>query len=334
MGPMTFEPTGGGDAHDGRAWLLTGVDADFWEPALGGGHTEVDSVVVTLSGDDAQGNRRSQRFVVPTGSWDEVSRYVRRVIRSQEMGRALRAAGLLDSVDEPEVIDEDPWAEFEDAERFERPPTDEHSHLVGSDDAEPEGFDDADWVRYWVAGAIDPEYDDYDEDEDDEDAPGEDDEGFTAAEMDEAWAEFGPRLASVLEVLEPGHVLVLSAPSRRFVQLVVERGGARIETVGNQFLHPINQMTMDDLEVLAESGWNPPTHFADQDIPHGGSPNHHRQLAADWSRPATAELMVSVLRTLHQVEMPSDLVYRALAMGQGQILLPTLGVPRHQHADT
>ena len=76
---------------------------------------------------------------------------------------------------------------------------------------------------------------------------------------------------------------MLGAPHGRFVQLAVQGDEARIESVSNQFLDAEYRLSSDDLDALADFGWEPPTHFPDEDEFHSdGSPNHFIELSSDW----------------------------------------------------
>ncbi len=101
----------------------------------------------------------------------------------------------------------------------------------------------------------------------------------TADDVDEydedPWLPFTAALSGVLEVLEPDQYLILEAAGNRFVQIAIQDGEARVETVSNQFLPEADRLPYDDLDQLAELGWEPPTHFPEDDASRGeGSPNH------------------------------------------------------------
>lgn len=148
---------------------------------------------------------------------------------------------------------------------------------------------------------------------------------------DGEWRALIERLAAVIEVLEPGHYLVLVAPGNRFVQLAVEPELVRVETVSNQFLPPEHRLGFVALDQLLAQGWTAPSHFAPgEPVPATASPNHFMDLPADGRADQTAELVVSTLRSIHGVATPTDLAYKAGSLHGETILLPTLGVPRAQ----
>ena len=60
----------------------------------GVGEVEFDAVVFTMTGDDVDGNPRSQRYVVPAERWPDINRMVVHAIRSSQMAQAFAAAAL------------------------------------------------------------------------------------------------------------------------------------------------------------------------------------------------------------------------------------------------
>lgn len=133
----------------------------------------------------------------------------------------------------------------------------------------------------------------------------------------------------MLAALEPGCGLTLLAPAQRFVHLVVFHAGAQVETVSNQLLDEAYRLPLDDLDLLDSVGWRGPTLFLDEvdDDESDGCLNHHVRLPADWDREAAARLLVTTLRTVHDVYEPAQLRYRSFNL-DGQILVPTLGLAR------
>lgn len=172
--------------------------------------------------------------------------------------------------------------------------------------------------------------------DDDGDDDGDDDEvdvHLTEAdrELDAKWWQLAGALAAVVEILESGEFLILVAPGNRFVQVVVEDAGARLETVSNQYLPPEYQLDFEVLDALEEEGWSRPTHFSPGDpVPETGSPNHFRDLAEDWDPQEVAALMVDTLRLVHDVGSPDELRYKAGSVEGTSILLPSLGLGRVQ----
>jgi len=148
---------------------------------------------------------------------------------------------------------------------------------------------------------------------------------------DFAWAAFAVALAEALEVLEPDQYLILNAPRSRFVQVAIQHGEVRVETVSNQYLDEADRLPFDDLDVLATLGWEAPTYFADVDVePDEGSPNHFLDLPSGMDLANIALLLVATVRLVHEVVWPTELTYAAFDDGTdpGKILLPTLGISR------
>lgn len=146
---------------------------------------------------------------------------------------------------------------------------------------------------------------------------------------EEAWFEFTAALGEVLAVLEPGQFLILAAAGNRFVQIAVDDHEDRIETVCNQYLGADDRLSTDDLDRLAELGWEPPTHFPEDD-PRcmEGSPNHFIDLPPGTDLSGVAGLLVETLRTVHRVAEPGELTYHSFDRDDAQILLPTLRIDR------
>ena len=148
-------------------------------------------------------------------------------------------------------------------------------------------------------------------------------------DADALWDVFARTVSMALGVLEPEQFLILETAGHRFVQIAVHDDGARAETVSNQYLAPDDRLPMDDLDRLAELGWEPPTYFADDEADHAdGSPNHFVDLDEGWDPDEVAEFLCDTLRAVHAVVTPFGLTYAAGSFESGMILLPTLGLPR------
>lgn len=84
--------------------------------------------------------------------------------------------------------------------------------------------------------------------------------------------------------------------------------------------------------VLAELGWIPPTHFAEDDADHSeGSPNHWLDLPDDTPARQLAELMATTLRTIHHVGEPEDLTYESSNTDGNRIILGAMQLSRTAH---
>lgn len=316
MDEMSSEPLSETDHDVDDSFAVTHVDAfcgEYTATHEGVGDVGFDAVVLTITGDDSSGVAHDHRFVIPIERWSDVNRLVVHAIRSFEMGKAFEAARDLDALtDELLTPDDAGLGILQALEEFAGGTgLNPGDHGRQDDAVEPsDGFDDAE--------------------DDDVDAPGEDDTGPDPAEVELAWHHLTTNLAGVLEVLEPGHFLVLSGPGNRFVQIAVGREDTRLETVANQFLAPDDRMSFDDLDLLAEVGWEPPAYFRDDERhPDDASPNHHIELPAQWRPHGTSLLMVKTLRHIHRVHSPRDLSYRAFGgRSDNLILLPTLGLLR------
>ena len=143
------------------------------------------------------------------------------------------------------------------------------------------------------------------------------------------WAPFSVALGSVIGVLEVDQFLILSGTGNRFVQVMVDHGGVRLESVSNQYLTPEHQLDFEGLDRLKGLGWNEPSHFSPGDpVPLVGSPNHFIDLGRGGDPQWVAEILVETLRGIHRVDDLSDVTYRAGTFAGAVILLPTLGLRR------
>lgn len=149
------------------------------------------------------------------------------------------------------------------------------------------------------------------------------------AAAERRWTGFAARLATALDMLDPHEFLVLENDIGRFVQVAMQEDEIRAETVSNQYLGPDVAVSPGDLDLLAELGWSPPTHFADQDDSRDqGSPNHWIDLPDGTPADRISSLLITTLRRIHQVVEPEDLTYVSSDDAGARIILPTLGLSR------
>jgi hypothetical protein len=147
----------------------------------------------------------------------------------------------------------------------------------------------------------------------------------------DAWSAFAGVLALTLAQMEVDQYLVLNPRSRKnlYVQFALQGpSGVRMETVSNNFLPEWERLEERDLVLMGELGWNPPTRGKGKGKDIGGSPNFYR----DWPLPVhfeeISELTVRTLRDVLDVRHPGLLSYRAFTKGDGEIILPNLGIVR------
>jgi len=336
MEPMSSEPIGDGDHDVDDALVLTGVEAFcgiYTDESRHPEPVEFDAVVVSLTGDDETSTDRTYRFIVPIEGWPDVARVIGQAVRSFEMGRAMANARVLERIEEDLLMGADDGSEgiqlaFDD---FAALPV---AHPAGADSRSDDDRDENDSAGDEGDGPDDEyderfewaSYDDVDLDSDDDE-----DDAFSLPpdEAELAWERLAGDLTAVLGALEPGCGLTLLAPAQRFVHMVVFHAGAQVETVSNQLLDDAYRLSLDDLDLLESVGWQGPTAFVDEvDDDFDGCLNHHVRLPTDWDREAAARLLITTLRTVHDVYEPSQLRYRSFNL-DSQILVPTLGLSRH-----
>ena len=147
--------------------------------------------------------------------------------------------------------------------------------------------------------------------------------------LDADWEQLCCDLIEVIEVLEPGQFLILSASGNRFVQIFVDEDDARVETVSNQFLAPAHRLSFEVLDLMEDLGWSRPTHYASADpLPEGASPNHFMELEDGWDAEEVAPLMTNTLRYIHRIHEPADVGYVAGSVDGDTLLFPLLGLRR------
>lgn len=98
--------------------------------------------------------------------------------------------------------------------------------------------------------------------------------------------------------------------------------GLRVEAVSNRFLTGWRRLDATAHARLRRLGWRPPTDIGD------GPVNWWRCFPQDAPAAEIAELAMGTLRKAFDIPRPTDLVYRAFSRGEGDMLLPTLGLAR------
>jgi len=142
------------------------------------------------------------------------------------------------------------------------------------------------------------------------------------------WQVFESRLGSAIDLLDQDEYLILEAATGQFVQVAVQDGEIRVESVSKQY-DAGDEVTYEDLDVLSDLGWNLPTHAAEEDDEHAeGSPNHWLDLPDDTPPDGIAHLFVQTLRLVHDADEPEDLTYRSFDGDGVRILLPVLHLSR------
>lgn len=122
------------------------------------------------------------------------------------------------------------------------------------------------------------------------------------------WAEFSARLAQTLERLGERTYLIISwAGTNVFVQYHQAPEALQAEAVADAYLPEQHQLSFAQVDAMKSLGWIAP------DIG-PGKLNWNQQLSwpartADYRR--LAEASVAVLRDVHHVPAPDELVYQA-----------------------
>ncbi len=122
-----------------------------------------------------------------------------------------------------------------------------------------------------------------------------------------SWEELTGQLAARLPGLAVDDVVILAAPGNRYTELVQLKNGIALDAVANSFLPPEGQLTGEQEQELRDKGWQAPEHPFRQNWWHEVHkwPLHSRDAAA------IAELMVSTLRDVYRVAVPSDIEVRS-----------------------
>jgi hypothetical protein len=142
---------------------------------------------------------------------------------------------------------------------------------------------------------------------------------------DADWNRLNRKLTETLGCLEPGHFLILQTRDHEPYYVQVAAGGLegfRMEAVSNRFLTGWRRLDATAHARLRRLGWMPPTDIG------VGPVNWWRCYPQGTPTADMAELAVGTLRKAFDVSRPSGLVYRAFSRGEGDVLLPTLGLAR------
>jgi hypothetical protein len=128
-----------------------------------------------------------------------------------------------------------------------------------------------------------------------------------------------------LGCLELGHFLILQTRDDEPYYVQVAAGGPegfRMEAVSNRLLTGWRRLDATAHARLRRLGWRPPTDIGD------GPVNWWRRYPQGTPTAEMAEMAVRTLRKAFDIPRPTDLVYRAFSRGEGDMLLPTLGLAR------
>ena len=137
------------------------------------------------------------------------------------------------------------------------------------------------------------------------------------------------RPARVLHpALDPEEFVILNTPLGRFVQLMVQEDEVRAETVSNQYLPESHRLPFEELDVLSELYWNPPTHRLSEDaFRHEGSPNHWVDFDEDTPVDVMASLLVATCASSTASSSRRTSPTRR-PTSTWRIVIPTLGLSR------
>ena len=149
------------------------------------------------------------------------------------------------------------------------------------------------------------------------------------------WLTLQNRLAESLEVLEDGHHLVLTAKRDEvYVQFAAYGSHSlRAESVSNKYLPKEMKLGRSQSVSLRKLGWEPPSAVDRKGAPkrrNAGSPNFFRDFNDPVPFDEVAQLAVRTLVEVFGVRHPRSISYYAFERDRGDILLPTLGLKRHQ----
>ena len=124
------------------------------------------------------------------------------------------------------------------------------------------------------------------------------------------WQVFESRLGSAIDLLDQDEYLILEAATGQFVQVAVQDGEIRVESVSKQY-DAGDEVTYEDLDVLSDLGWNLPTHAAEEDDEHPRA----RQTIGSTCRTTPARRHRPPVRpdapVGHDADEPEDLTYRS-----------------------
>jgi hypothetical protein len=146
------------------------------------------------------------------------------------------------------------------------------------------------------------------------------------------WAVFADNLAKALEALQEDQYLILAVKqSNQYIQFAGQGlHGLRLETTSNHFLEASDQLSGDQLALLAATGWNTPTRnpeAAPEDDPEG-SPNYFINAPLPVAYKSIADLVVKTFDKVLRVTHPGWLEYEAFDADQNSLVFPNLGVKR------
>lgn len=147
------------------------------------------------------------------------------------------------------------------------------------------------------------------------------------------WPVFADRLASVLAGLTEDHYLVLSDKrSNRFIQFAGQgRYGLRAETTSNAYLSERESLSEEEIRLLQDAGWLPPTGTPAASTPEAdpdGSPNFHIDFPDPVAHAEVARLAGATLSGILRIPHPGFLEYEAFDASGNSLLLPKLGLKR------
>jgi hypothetical protein len=147
------------------------------------------------------------------------------------------------------------------------------------------------------------------------------------------WPAFSDRLASVLAGLAEDHYLVLSDKrSNRFIQFAGQgRYGLRAETTSNAYLSERESLSEEEIRLLQETGWLPPTGTPAASTPEAdpdGSPNFHIDFPDPVAHAEVARLAGATLSGILRIPHPGFLEYEAFDASGNSLLLSELGLKR------
>lgn len=147
------------------------------------------------------------------------------------------------------------------------------------------------------------------------------------------WPVFSDRLASVLAGLAEDHYLVLSGKrSDRYIQFAAQGSfGLRAETTSNAYLSKRERLSEEEIRLMQETGWLPPTGGPAASTPESdpdGSPNFYIDFPAPVAHAEVAWLAVTTLSGILRIPHPGFLEYGAFDAVGNSLLLTELGLKR------
>jgi hypothetical protein len=146
-----------------------------------------------------------------------------------------------------------------------------------------------------------------------------------------AWTPFAGNLAAVLEGLQEDQFLIISVKkSNNYVQFAGQGAhGLRMETTSNHYLDKTDQLTEEQIAMLTNSGWNPPTNCPEEATPEK-DPEGSSNFFIDYSLPVpiknVADLAVKTFSEILRVPYPGYLEYKAFDTDDNSLVYPALGL--------